>query len=382
VAQPTDADTYTIGIVFDNPNAYSLGTITPNTLTISKQTVSFEVSGNEYTYDGSGHTAAITPSVEGVDYTVTYTNSNGETVTQPTDADTYTIGITLTNPNSYSLEEITSNTLTIKPQTVTFTVSNTTVPYDGSAHTATIETTSDIPTSSYTVQYSKDGVSTDDVKDVGEYEIVINITDSNYELASDFSAGTMTVTSVITLNIGNSPAAMIYKDESIEDKESVFSDFVTNHKFTTVVPSGCSADITYNPINSIDADGDINTVIVSSLADFTDPGLNVNGSVQKGSEPAAVEGVEGLYKVTYDDGKYERYVMVVGRIGDVNANGAVNAIDANYLDGKNSAPNGVTEARMADVNKDGVLDKQDASAIRYRYKTKLTSYYPWLEWTK
>ena len=380
----TDVGTYDIVITLTDSNNYKIADTSSKTITVTAQTVNFTVTDNTYTYNGSGHTATVTPDVEGAGYSVTYTNSKGVTVANPTDVGTYTIGITFDSPNAYSLGTITPNTLVINPQTVDFAVSDNEVPYDGNSHQATVIPSITISSDAYTVKYKDSkGNLTDSVTNAGVYDIVITVSDTNYVLDSSFS-DTMTITSVVSLNIGNSPAAMIYKDSSHADdtewQEAALSELTTERKFTSYVPSGCSADITYNLINNIDVDSDKNTVIVKSLDTFSDPGLSVNGTTVSGGTPVQVNGVEGLYKVTYtyEDQSYERYVAVVGRIGDVNGDGNVNAIDANYLNGTNAAPSGVTQARVWDVNKDGNIDGSDASAIRNRFKTKLTSYYPWI----
>ena len=380
----TDVGTYDIVITLTDSNNYKIADTSSKTITVTAQTVNFTVTDNTYTYDGSGHTATVTPDAEGVDYSVTYTNSKGVTVASPTDAGTYTIGITFDNPNAYSLGTITPNTLVIGPQTVGFTVSDNETQYDGNSHQATVTPNITISSDAYTVKYKDSkGNLTESVTDAGVYDIVITVSDSNYVIDSSVS-GTMTITSVVSLNIGNSPAAMIYKDSSHADdtewQEAALNELTTDHKFTSYVPSGCSAGITYNLINNIDVDGDKNTVIVKNLDAFSDPGLSVNGTAVSGGTPVPVDGVEGLYKVTYtyEDQSYERYVAVVGRIGDVNGDGNVNAVDANYLDNKDADTNGVTEARVHDVNKDGKIDGSDASAIRNRFRTKLVGYYPWI----
>ncbi len=140
----------------------------------------------------------------------------------------------------------------------------------------------------------------------------------------------------------------------------------------------------------IPTDIDKYTVIVKNIADFTDPGVSFNGTTVYGSAPVAVADVEGLYTVTYTLNTglsaptiLTRYVMEAGRIGDVNGDGYVNAVDANFIEkalGANTTINaeGVKKARVWDVNKDGQIDASDASAIRSRYRTKLMPYYPWI----
>lgn len=385
-AEPISAGTYNVVITLANADAYTIGAITGNTLTITPKTIKFTAAQDSFEYDGTEKTPVIStdPVTDVSLYTVSYRKTGETSSSAILDAGTYDVVITLTDSNNYVIDDSSTKTITVTAQVVNFTVTDNTVTYDGNAHKATVTTESDIPQSSYTVQYRKNGVLTNSVTDAGEYEIVITVSDSNYALDSAFS-GTMTVISAVSLNIGNSPAAMIYKDNSHSDnadwQAAALNALVTTRRFSSdYLPSGCSADIAYGLINNIDIDGDKYTVIVTSLDAFVDPGLSVNGSTVTGSSPVQVEGIEGLYKVTYtyNDENYERYVAVVRKIGDTNGDGFVNAVDANYLDNKNTAPSGVTEARVWDVNKDGMLDANDAAAIRSRYKTALTSYYPWL----
>ena len=89
----------------------------------------------------------------------------------------------------------------------------------------------------------------------------------------------MTVNVTYTFNLGNSPAAMIYKDTThdAEWQKEALDYLKANHKFSeNYLPKDCSADITYNPINNIDADGNEYTVITSGLDKFVDPGVNIN----------------------------------------------------------------------------------------------------------
>ena len=71
-------------------------------------------------------------------------------------------------------------------------------------------------------------------------------------------------------------------------------------------------------------------------------------------------------------------MVVNGRIGDVTGDGVVNAIDANHLDDLDRPAQTIKEARLWDVNKDGNIDRSDATAIRRRFSEKLKPYYPWI----
>ncbi len=396
VENPIDADTYTISIEMNN-HGYILGTITPNQLIITPQIVNFSTdAADAFVYDGTTHTVNVTsePEISSEEYTVIYTNSNGEVVENPTNADTYTISIEIKN-SGYAVGTITPDKLIINPKTISFDVSNNNLPYDGKAHTANVTTESDIPQDAYTVEYAdSEGNRTDSVINVGEYNIIITITNKNYILSEDFNA-IMTIISSAVMNIGNSPAAMIYKDtthaEDVEWQTAALEYFRENRKFSEeYLPEGCRLDIQYGYINntgdidsSLDIDSDKNTVFVKKLESFVDPGILVDGTIVYGNAPVQIENIENLYEVVYpgdtpDEVLGRRYVAVIGKIGDINGDGAVNAVDANYINYTEKSVQNVIEARVWDVNKDGIINKNDADAIRNRFKNPLIPYYPWI----
>ena len=186
------------------------------------------------------------------------------------------------------------------------------------------------------------------------------------------------LTSVASLNMGNSPAAMIY-NEAAADKDDAVNTFKTSRIYNDthypkfIVPNTDESDF----------DADVNTVIVNDIKNFDDPGMVVNGAAAVKGTLEAVDGAKDLYKVTYnyDGGTLTRYVMVVGgKIGDANGDGILNAIDGNYITAKASGvPTTVTQARIWDVNKDGTLNRSDADAIYNRFSEPLKPYYPWVK---
>lgn len=389
VSNPTNAGVYTITITLDNDTVYSIGNDYDNKLTISPQSGHFETADG-WVYDGQAHTPNMTVNAPYDDsvYTIAYRKQGTETdLTEITDVGVYDIIITFPNGN-YVADETSSKTITVTPKTVNFVVTDNVVDYDGNVHTATVTPTETLAKNLYSVKYVKRDTETklDGVTNAGVYNVVIELANSNYVLDSSFNA-TMTVNVTYTFNLGNSPAAMIYKDTTHNSEwQAAALDYLKkNHKFSAdYLPKDCNADITYNPINNIDADGSEYTVITSGLDKFVDPGVKINDGLTndtiKGTV-SAVSGVDGLYKVTYqvDDSTMERYLLVVdSRIGDVNKDGAVNNVDANNLVNIDANTDGVSQARIWDVNKDGKIDSNDVNAIRNRFSVRLESYYPWL----
>lgn len=401
----TGVGEYTIEITMKNPN-YTTA-YTPQTMTVNGVAVTFTVTNNIANYDGSAHKATISsdPSLtEGTDYEIKYVKDGIET-DDVTNAGEYDIKVTILDSN-YSLAAAVTDKMTVTPKTINFTVGDNTYSYDGAYHQATITPSETVPEGTYSVKYDNGTAQSDSVKDSGTYTIEITSENGNYVIGT-ISDSTLTITSTVKFSVGNSPAAMIFADtahaedteENIKWRADALESFITNNKFVTgfvPVVTGVSEEtlksINYTSINSLATnavDGDKNTLIVKSIPAediaanrlTADPGLMVDGEKVYGTL-SAVGGYEGLYKLTYthDETTYERYVLVVPtKIGDTTGNKYVNAVDANKLDKLNRAPANVTEARIWDVNKDNVLDAQDAAAIRNRFASKLIPYYPWVQ---
>lgn len=461
--EPVASGTYKARVYTKNSNyvrAYAECSIT-----IEGSSINFDVTDTEYTYDGQPHFATVTPDVADIPYTVTYTTSKGEQVASPTNADTYTITITLNDSSVYSIGNSYVNKLKINPKKVEITfgetqfiydgqkhnpvlkiedgvtldttltakyyntdkekyvddiidadtyeviyefgtgnyvadngyiygaavmvrfeVSDNVRNYDGQTHTATLTLLDSIANGHYTVKYRKQGTTEllDNVRNSGVYDIVITFDSDNFFLQPLF-AETMTINTTYTMNYGNSPAAMIYKDDTKSDewKEASLQYLKNNQKFDADhLPKGCVAGIPYYPLRNIMVDLDPYTVITNSLDHFNDPGIQVNNGSENDVIKGKVEQAEdaNLYNVVYTvgDKTYTRSLLIVGRTGDVNFDNAVNNIDANALVGKNEPVDTLVQARMWDVTMDGQINDDDAAAIRNRFKNKIQSYYPWL----
>lgn len=402
VGDPTDyvaeMGTYRVIFTLTDPDNYTFGTGNERYVYVANKFLNFIFTDLEKTYkrDTAQYaTVTATAATEGEPvyenhYSVEY-YQNDVIVAEPINAGRYHITVNPIHGHGVGTEDPEDPYLEIKPQTVTFSVAEgeeLSVDFDGNDHTVNVtrNADADILDEEYTVKYRKKTTTTkiDAAHDAGEYDIIVEVTNPNYKAASEV-IGTFTINSTYEWNIGNSPAAMIYKDsaKTDEQKQSLFEQFLANREFTDA-PEGCTAGIRYpifdGILDGIDLDGDKNTVIVKNIADYQDPGIKINSAEVKGAAPEAVEGVEGLYTVTYNgDSSLRRYVMVVGGIiGDTDASGIVNALDANALDRIDRAPLNITEARIWDVNKDGVLNKDDAAAIRKRFGVKLVPYYSWV----
>lgn len=374
--------TYNVIFTLTDSVNYKFGTGNAQSVQVATQTINFTFTDLNKVYSGEPQYATVTPDKEEYKghYSVVY-SQNGVSVEQPTAAGTYYITIRPGTGYGTGTKDPEYPYLVIEPKEITFSVTTPLVTYNGSPQTATLSNSENISTG-YKVTYrdSEGNISTD-VTSSGTYDVLVEMTNSNYKLENNL-VGTFTVDKNIYLALGNSPAAMIYRDVAhINDADwqaGALNALIENRKFGEgYVPALCSADVLYNKINGMELDGDTSTVIVKDINDFVDPGLMVDDEKLTGTLNQVED---NLYRVVYTNGDitYNRYVMVVGKIGDTNGDGSVNAVDANLLDGLNNTPLSVKEGRIWDVNKDGTLDSKDAEDIRNRFRIKLTSYYPWV----
>lgn len=411
--QPSASGVYSVRIYSKNSN-FDPAEIT-RTLTITGQSVSFTVKDNTHEYDKLPHYADVSIAdgepVTGfsVSYTTTVTNEDGSTevvtVEHPTNAGTYTINITLDDPDGFTAAPLNPSALIITPKPVDFEVTNNVIDSHNTPATATVTCKDSDLTygTDFNVHYRDiyNEVS-DTVSHKGKYDVLITVTNTNYTVIDSFAA-TVTVEG-IELAFGNSPAALIFRDRVHDSawKDAALTSLINNKGFVDGyipdvpgVPDSRQAEfeevlkqVTYNTQygedETMDGDYDKYTLIITDKNNFTDPGLIVDG--------------EKLLYTTMDDhgdmltlhyehagNTFDRIVFVVPalRTGDINGDNNVNAIDASYLEKHMAEINAdndrrVERRRFWDVNMDGTVDKSDADAIRRRYNNPLMSYYPWL----
>lgn len=395
--QVSEIGTYKVIFTLNDPDNYTFGTGNAQYVEVASKVIDFTFTDLEKTYKrDTAQYATVTATGEGEifdsHYQVVYTQNN-ILVNEPKKVGRYYITIKPKHGHGVGTKNPEFPYLVINPQVVTFSVAQgeeTAVDFDGNDHEVQVTKNddADIADNEYEIKYrnKETNVETDAANAVGEYDIVVNVTNSNYQAANEV-IGTFTVNTTYELEMGNSPAAMIFKDNSKTDeqKQSIFEEFKVSREFTAEnVPAGCQAGIKYPvfvPVqDDCDLDMDPSTVILNDISDYQEPGIKINGEEIEGGVLEAVEGIDNLYTVTYNgDSSLKRYVVVVnGRIGDVTGEGLVNAIDANYLDALDRSAQTINEARFWDVNKDGNIDRLDATAIRRRFSEKLIPYYPWV----
>lgn len=128
------------------------------------------------------------------------TYQQGDTaVATPANAGEYTAQTTLSGDDAvnYTLKNGTA-TLTIRPKTVSFTVTGNAVEGDDTAKAATVTPTDNtLAQTGYTVTYRQGTATVDAPTAVGSYEIWVEITDGNYQHTNgtaDMQVGTLTIT--------------------------------------------------------------------------------------------------------------------------------------------------------------------------------------------
>ncbi|HET7034120.1 MAG TPA: MBG domain-containing protein [Thermomicrobiaceae bacterium] len=129
---PTNAGAYTASASYAG-DANHTGSGDSKDFTISPAQATITITDPQVTYDGDGHAATIEAPSTG--YSVTYTLHNtNTTIANPTNAGTYDVTVTMTDPN-YSGSQ--PGTLTIKKANAQIAVTGYGVTYDGNPHTAT-----------------------------------------------------------------------------------------------------------------------------------------------------------------------------------------------------------------------------------------------------
>ena len=185
------------GTVTTSPHRFQLGTNTLGTVTVQKlsganPTVhqvaitaapssgsAITLNNLNHTYDGSPKTPSVLTQPAGLPYTLTYNGSS----TAPSQAGSYTVVATITDPAHAST---TSGTLVIAKAAATVTLDNLEQPHDGSPKSVTVTT---VP-ANLAVSVTYAGAPTPPTAP-GSYEVVATVTDSNY---AGSASGTLVIT--------------------------------------------------------------------------------------------------------------------------------------------------------------------------------------------
>lgn len=195
--QQTNAGDYTVTVSLKDKDNYTWADSNAEdrtySFTISPKTITATWSGLTQVYGTTEQVkATLSGIVSGDDVAVSIAG-----VAQTAGSHPLTASLTGDDTDNYTLKNGTE-TLTIRPKTVVFTVSGNAVEGDGTAKTATVTPTDNALTqTSYTVTYRQGTATVAAPTAVGSYEIWVKITDGNYQHTNgkaEMQVGTLTIT--------------------------------------------------------------------------------------------------------------------------------------------------------------------------------------------
>ena len=181
---PTNAGSYKVVATINNPNYFGS---TTNTLVVNKATAGVGLGNLTQTYDGMAKrvTASTTPA--NLTVVITY---NG-TANAPTNAGSYKVVATISNPNYFGSA---TNTLVVNKATAGVGLANLTQTYDGTAKRVTASTTP----ANLIVAITYNGSTSVPTK-TGSYKVIGTIVNANYQ-------GSATNTLTIKTPVGGKPS--------------------------------------------------------------------------------------------------------------------------------------------------------------------------------
>ncbi len=166
---PTNAGSYPVSATITDPNYQGSAT---GTLVIQKAAATVGLTGLAATYDGSTKSVTVTTTPAGRAVTVLYNGSS----TPPTNAGSYPVSVTITDPN---YQGSATGTLVIEKATATLEITGLAATYDGDPKSVTVTTT---PSGkSFAILYAGSSAAP---TLAGSYPVTATITDPNFQGAS------------------------------------------------------------------------------------------------------------------------------------------------------------------------------------------------------
>ena len=211
---PTNVGSYTVIATITDPNYTGS---TTNTLVVSAAAATLSFGSLSQAYDGAARSVTVTTTPASLANTVTYNGS----ANAPTNAGSYTVIATITNPNYTGSA---TNTLVVSAAAATLSFGSLSQSYNGAARSVTVTTT---PASlANTVTYNG---SANAPTNVGSYTVIATITNPNY-------TGSATNTLVV------SPGAATLSFCSLSQTYNGAARSVT----VATTPPGLANTVTYN----------------------------------------------------------------------------------------------------------------------------------------
>ncbi len=171
-----DAGSYKVIVTINDKNYIGIDSCT---MTINKAEAAISFSDLKVVYDGTNKGATITTVPENLPVNITY----NDPPVLPTDAGSYTV---YAEVNDHNYMGVDSATFVIKKRSAIISIHDTTLTYDGNAHSMNFDIE---PNLSYTITYN--GKSEEPV-DAGVYNIII-ISEPNSNIAQTIQTATMTI---------------------------------------------------------------------------------------------------------------------------------------------------------------------------------------------
>ena len=206
------------------------------------------------TYDGNPKAAAMTvsndwPGANADNIHITYKQGNTTLSAAPTDAGTYTAGITVGEGAVTASVEYTIKKADLAAGDFTFT-SPTDLTYNGSAKTATVTTTK-TGVGTVTVTYFKGGIRVAEPKDAGDYTVKISVAESlNYNSSTDLTAENWKFTIAKAASACTAPTPITALTYTGEEQTLISAGFATGGtmqystdgtNYGTTIPTGENA---------------------------------------------------------------------------------------------------------------------------------------------
>lgn len=182
--QPTISTTATSSSVVGTYDITASGAVATNyaidqsavgTLTVNKKTESIVLAGTSQTYSGEGLAVTTTPSVEGLQVDVSYTDADGVAVASPTNAGSYNVSAVINDANYDGTQ---TGTLVIGKATATVTLGALEHTFDDGIQAASA--TTEPAGLNVEFAYSQGGIEASPIN-AGTYTVTGTINETNYE---------------------------------------------------------------------------------------------------------------------------------------------------------------------------------------------------------
>lgn len=317
--KPVDAGVYSVKITLTDESKYSIGEVTPSSITVNKRQVNFTITENKKLYNGSEQYPVITNDCSFTGYLVKYIKDGKETV--PKETGLYIIVI-----------EITDNNYVLGTQSETeFLI---------------YENKLDIILGDGNSIFAKINASGTDIENAKQNFIDTRLYNGVYYSKNAWGS--------VDCDI---------------DEKALF--MYNNTEYTLPSVSAHNSDGASLEVKSIlkTPAGDVD---ITGQTSFTPQNMECGIYTIEYTANDTVSG-ESVSK--------DRYVVILPPLGDVNNDKNVNSIDGNWIL-KNYAQISETtdneklfKYRVCDVDKDGVVTVLDSEALYNRFNTKITEYY-------